>query len=470
MIWKSGCPACGAVSAAFPAYSPDIRRFSLTLKKLKVLIGALLLMLFLAGCVPTVDDLFQLPVPKPEYQELQNEITRRLGEGWELTYPLGGELRTTMHFADLTGDGREEGVILLRASESSNMSIVTYADTGERYEFMTEYLLTGSAFSRIAFNDIDGDGDMEILVGIQYGTEALYNAMLLDLNAETGELESLLKVPYTDWLVYNADGDENDELLILQNSDSSNDATAILYAFRDGKAVELGRAPLSIGVTKPETIVWGRIQTGEVIAVVESRYYVSGYIADPLIFYKGRFFNMGYDPELKINNNWLMPFLLPAADSDGDGFIELPNPQDVQNNNGSAYYRIDWFALEPFGGTEYEFSTYHDTESGWYLVFPAGWRYNLQIYTRTDSGGVRRTLFADLSGHTLLECNLYPARRSNLIPTNNETVIFTVNGNYLTVVNPRDPDDTERLSLAEARRLLHAVEDVSLPVPSESGE
>ena len=440
------------------------------MKKLRVLISVLLLAMLLAGCVPTVDDLFQLPVSKPEYQELQNEITRRLGEGWELTYPLGGELRTTMHFADLTGDGREEGVILLRAAESSNMLILAYANAGGRYELLTEYPLTGNAFSRIAFNDIDGNGDMEILVGIQYGTEALYNAILLDLDPEAGEMEALLKVPYTDWLVYNADGDGNDELLILQNSDSSNDATAILYAFREGKAVELGRAPLSIGVTKPETIVCGRIETGDVVAVVESRYYVSGYISDPLIFYKNRFFNMGYDPELKINNNWLMPFLLPAADADGDGFIELPMPQDVQNNNGSAYYRVDWFGLSPSGETAYDFSTYHDLESGWYLVFPQGWRYNLQVYTRTDSGGVRRTLFADLSGQTLLECNLYPARRSNLIPSNNETVIFTVNGNYLTVVNPRDADDTERLPLADAKRLLHTVDDFSIPVPSQSEE
>ena len=440
------------------------------MKKLFFMIGALLFTLLLAGCVPTVDDLFQLPVPKPEYQELQNEITRRLDEGWELTYPLGGELRTTMHFADLTGDGREEGVILLRASESSNMSILIYADASERFEFLTEYSLTGNAFSRISFSDIDGDGDMEILVGIQYGTEALYNAMLLDLNPEKKELESLLKAPYTDWLVYNADGSGADELLILQNSDSSNDATAILYAFRDGEAVELGRAPLSIGVTKPETIVWGRIKTGDVVAVAESRYYVSGYISDPLIYYNGRFFNMGYDPELKINNNWLMPFLLPAADSDGDGFIELPMLQDVQNGNGSTYYRVDWFGIDPTGETDYEFATYHDVESGWYLILPQGWRYNLQVYTRTDSGGVRRTLFADLSGQTLLECKLYPARRSNLIPTNNETVIFTVNGNYLTVVNPRDSESSEKLSLADARQLLRPVDSAAFPNPAQSEE
>ncbi|MCR4751844.1 MAG: hypothetical protein K5852_06070, partial [Eubacterium sp.] len=109
------------------------------MKKIRILVGVLLLALFLTGCVPTVDDLFQLPVPKPEYQELQNEVTQRLGDGWELTYPLGGELRTTMHFADLTGDGRDEGVILLRSSASSQMLILIYADTGSRYEFLTEY-------------------------------------------------------------------------------------------------------------------------------------------------------------------------------------------------------------------------------------------------------------------------------------------------------------------------------------------
>ena len=145
-------------------------------------------------------------------------------------------------------------------------------------------------------------------------------------------------------------------------------------------------------------------------------------------------------------------------------------PHDVRNNNGSTYYRVDWFGLDPSGETEYDFTTYHDIESGWYLVFPQGWRYNLQVFTRVDSGGVRRTLFADLSGQTLLECNLYPARRSNLIPTNNETVVFTVNGNYLTVVNPRDADGDERLSLADAKRLLHSIDDFSLPSPARSGE
>ena len=440
------------------------------MKKILLALFCLGWLLLLSSCVPTVDDLFQLPVSKPEYQDLQNEITRRLGEGWELTYPLGGELRTTMHFADLTGDGRGEGVILLRSSEEARMSILLYADAGERYEYLTEYPLTGSAFSRIAFSDVDGNGDMEVIVGIQYGTEALYNALILDLDGEKKELNPLLRVPYTDWLLYDADGEGTDELLILQNSDSSNDATAILYSFREGRAAELGRAPLSIGVTRPETIVEGKIGTGDVVAVVESRYYVSGYISDPLIYYKGRFFNLGYDPELKINNNWLMPFLLPADDCDGDGFIELPMPQEVVNGNGSSFYRVDWYGITPSGDTSYDFATYHDTAGSWYLVYPEGWRYGTQVYTRTDSGGVRRTLFADLSGETLLECNLYPARRSNLIPANTETVLFTVNGNYLTVVNPRDSDSAARLSLSDARALLHPIDDASIPLSTPSEE
>lgn len=433
------------------------------MKKNALLICALLLVFLLAGCFPTTDDLFQLPVSKPEYQELQNEITRRLGEGWELTYPLGGELRTTMHFSDLSGDGKEEGVILLRASESSRMSILLYADAEKGYEFLTEFALSGSAYARIAFDDVDGDGDMEIILGVQYGTEALYNALILDLDLEKKELTSLLRTPYTDLMLYDADADGVDELLILQNSDSSNDATAFLYSFLGGTAAELGRAPLSIGVTKPEAIVSGKIDSGDVVAVVESRYYVEGYISDPLIYYKNRFFNLGYDPELKINTNWLMPFLLTAGDPDGDGFIELPMPQEVANGNGSAYYRIDWYDVAPSGENSFDFSTYHDIESGWYLLLPQNWNRNLQVYTRTESSGVKRTLFADLFGETLLECNLYPARRSNLIPAKNETVILTVNGNYLTVVNPRDSDGDSRLSLADARELIRASDSTYLP-------
>ena len=56
------------------------------------LLLALFLTALLSSCVQSVDALFQLPVSKPEYQQLQSEINKRLSLGWEMAYPTTGEL------------------------------------------------------------------------------------------------------------------------------------------------------------------------------------------------------------------------------------------------------------------------------------------------------------------------------------------------------------------------------------------
>lgn len=427
------------------------------LKKALHLLLALFLTALLSSCVQSLDALFQLPVSKPEYQQLQSEINKRLSLGWEMAYPTTGELRTTMHFADLTGDGAEEAVILLRSTNSSDLSMLAYADNGEAYALLCEYGLTGSAFSRISFDDVNGDGSAEILLGIQHGTEALYTVNLIDISAD-GTCESLLKSAYTDWYFYDANSDGVDDLLILQNSESSYDATAILYSSTENGMQELGRAPLSVGVTKPEKIVSGKIDETHTVAVVESKYYVDGYIADTLLYRGEHLVNLGYDDERNINTNYLMPFLIAASDCDGDGLIELPQPEEVSLPDGSSFYRIDWYAPSVTGTSSYDYSTYHDLDAGWYIRYPESWRHAVRVNVVTGSNGVRRTTFLTQSGLTLMELRMYPARRSELIPANTETILFTISGNYITAVNPVS-DHPSALSIQEIRRLFYIVED-----------
>ncbi len=427
------------------------------MKKAFQLFLALFFTLMLASCVQSVDDLFQLPVSKPEYQQLQSEINKRLSLGWEMAYPTTGELRTTMHFADLTGDGMDEAIILLRSTASSDLALLAYTDKDDAYTLLGEYDLTGSAFSRISFDDVDGDGSQEILLGIQHGTEALYNADLIDVSPD-GECTRLLKSAYTDWYFYDADGDGVDDLLILQNSESSYDATAILYCHDDGSMTERGRAPLSVGVTRPEKIVSGKIDEEHSVGVVESKYYVDGYIADTLLYRSGHLVNLGYDDELSINTNYLMPFLIAASDCDGDGFIELPTPEEVSLPDGSSFYRIDWYAPSASGGSVYDYSTYHDLDAGWYIRYPSEWRYTVRVEALTGSNGVRRTTFLTQDDEKLIELKMYPARRSELIPANTETILFTISGNYIAAVNPTE-DQPSALSLKEIKHLFYIAED-----------
>lgn len=431
------------------------------LKKILLLFVLALITALLSSCIESTGDFFSLPISKHEYQNLQSDVGEMLVDGWELATPTTGTLRTTMHFSDLTGDGKEDIIVLLRNTNTSELKFLVYTYKNNSYDHYMTQVLKGSAFARIEFCDLTGDGDSEIVLGIQYGTEALYNAIVYEI-VDKDLCEELLNVEFTDLCMYDADGDKIDNLLILQNDESGNDAAAKLFGYENNNIIELGEAPLSAGVTRPEEIVTGYIQKNIPVAVVESKYYVEGYISDALIYYEGEFSNIGYDATLQINSNYLKPIYIAAGDHDNDGFIELPRPVDISRDRNDAIYRIDWYSVSPDKDSEYDYTTHDCPEDDWYIIFPTDWRYIIRIERSTDKNGVSVTSFYRNAGENekivMLTVKKYSPDTAEYI-TDAERTVITRGNEIITVSVPKKSGDTIGITLNEAEDIIYSWEE-----------
>lgn len=430
------------------------------LKKILLFFILLLTTALLSSCIESTGEFFALPISKHEYQNLQSDIGEMLVDGWELATPTTGALRTTMHFSDLTGDGKEDIIVLLRNTNTSELKFLVYTYKDDSYDLYLTQVLKGSAFARIEFCDLTGDGDCEIILGVQYGTEALYNALVYEI-VDKDLCEELLNVEFTDLCMYDADGDGCDNLLILQNDESGNDAAAKLFGYKNNNIVELGEAPLSAGVTKPEEIVTGYIKKNIPVAVVESKYYVEGYISDALIYYEGAFSNIGYDETLQINSNYLKPVYIAAGDYDNDGYIELPRPVEISQDGNDTVYRIDWYSVSPEKDSKYDYTTYDCPEDDWYIIFPTDWRYITKIEKSTDSNGASVTSFYRMNSINekivMLTVKKYDQKTAEYI-TDTERTVITRGSEIITVSVPKKSGDTIGITLNEAEDIIYSWE------------
>ena len=134
----------------------------------------LLLLLSASGCgfsfSPT--DLYSLPQLPAEYTELNNCINQVIESGAEYAAPVSGSNIQSVQLEDLNGDGEEEAVAFFRnTADEKPLKIYIFTAEEETYRQTAVIEGTGTSIYSIAYEDLDQDGQKELLVGWRVNTE-----------------------------------------------------------------------------------------------------------------------------------------------------------------------------------------------------------------------------------------------------------------------------------------------------------
>ena len=143
-------------------------------RKMVLLAAALTLAALLGGCVmdSSVEDLFTLPQPQIEYQELSNTIAELLADGYEYASPTAGQNIQTVQMVDLDWDGHSEVLAFFRrATDEKPLKIILFHLVGEAYERYATVESSGSAIERVEYRDMNSDGHRELVVGWRIGSD-----------------------------------------------------------------------------------------------------------------------------------------------------------------------------------------------------------------------------------------------------------------------------------------------------------
>lgn len=381
----------------------------------------------------------QLP---PKYDALNQCLSEIISGGAEYAAPTSGTNIQAVQMVDLDGDGQEEAVAFFRnAADEKPLKIYIFAAEGESYRQMAVIEGSGTAIYSIDYQDLNGDGEMALLVGWRVSTDL----QALSVYAlEDGEAVELVRSNYVKYAITDLDQDQKKELMVLR-SDNQGEGVAEYYSWQDSGL--LPTSTIRISITMAELSQQGRIISGVLRDEVPAL-FITGVaenaeaITDILTVRDGELTNVVLSNMTGVSQV-IAPFRsLYPSDMNNDGVTEVPQPvkmpgwgSGVTSDDG---YRIDWYSYDSNGKGKIVMRTYHDMESGWYFQLPEEWTDLIQVHR---SSGTDETVvtFSVQDGDTVQ--NILSI--STLTGTNRE--IQTSRGNRFNLSRQSDATYTAEL-------------------------
>ena len=350
--------------------------------KTLVLSGVLLAALYLlTGCsVPKMilnpQDLYALPTLPEKYTDLNTLLSAILDDGAEYAAPTSGTNTQPVQLVDLDGDGREEAVAFFRNPDDEKplkIYIFTAGEDSYRQSGLIEG--TGTGIYSMAYEDLNGDGRMELLVGWKIAVDQ----QVLEVYTQgSGDMPALLRANYVKYITMDLDQDRRRELVVIR-ADEDGDGVADYYSWQpDGSFSSQSSARIS--VTMAELSQQGRVTAGMLEGEIPAL-FVTGVtempraITDILAVRNGELSNIVLSEVTGVSSQIAPYCSLYPTDIDGDGLTEVPWPTQLLSltNEGLSYQRVDWYRYDNGGNGTVVLRTYHNMEDKWYFRLPEEW-------------------------------------------------------------------------------------------------
>ncbi len=344
------------------------------------------------------DDLYALPKTSVEYDSLRSSIQVLLDSGMEYAAPLSGTNTQQVQDVDLDGDGVSEVVAFFRSTTGLQVSVF-WQNAGGEYEEMTTITGQGSAVNSVAYAQLDGTENKEIVLTWQISS-GVY-AMSAYGVSRGSSVELLAPKNYSRYSIVNLDGDGKDELILLQldASDEGNNR-AEYYCWQDGGMAKQGEALLSKDLSVIDHVRSSSLRDGA------AALYVTGYVADGregnsstqltdiLTLRDGMLVNVTWNDSAASSLSTRRRLLVSDQDLDGDGVWEIPILSSLYERLdggevaiSDTFYLVTWIQFDRSGERYVQCSTYFNSSDGWYLVIPEEWNNQVALARRDNTLG-----------------------------------------------------------------------------------
>ena len=380
------------------------------MRRVLLLLGTVLLVLLCAtGCGSiaklTFDpqELYSLPKLPTKYTELNNQLNKILEGGAEYAAPTSGTNIQPVQLIDLNGDGIKEALAFFRDSaDEKPLKIYIFSAEDNTYELTAKVEGSGTAIYSIAYSDLDGDGQMELIVG--WKVTADLQALSVYALRPSGTEELIRSTNYVKYAVTNLDQDQRQELVVI-HADAEGGGVADYYSWQPGGLALESSARISMNMAELSgqqgRVLSGALQDGTPALFVTGVTESVRSITDILTVREREFTNIvlsavtGVSTEISLFRN------LYPVDINNDGVTEVPwsVPLPTWDDEVVSYQRIEWRAYDSSGTAAKVLSTYHATEDGWYLRLPDTWSGRILVsrssgpeeasvtfYTREETG------------------------------------------------------------------------------------
>lgn len=347
-----------------------------------------LLAALLTGCGfsdASVEELFTLPRMAEEYTGLTKELDDLIAQGYEYASPTGGRNIQSVQMVDLDGDRQQEALAFFRmSSDEKPLKIFVFRLEDGTYTRFCTIESSGSAIDSVYYQDLNGDGRRELIVGWRISAEVQTVAVY------TVEREpvALMSSGYNRFTMQDLNGDSIPSLLVLR-TDGNSQSVAEFYGWQDEQMGVAYRCVLSSSMASLNrgSMVSGRVDADTPALFITGVDEQGMAVTDILVFRQELgLVNLALTGSTTGVSNAVFAYRqLPPQDIDGDGSIEIPDP-DPSWSGEQTDGLVRWMRCSGDGELSVAVETYHSLSCGWYLNIPESWwDWNVEAVTGSIS-------------------------------------------------------------------------------------
>lgn len=359
----------------------------MTFKKLiAVCLSALIAVVF-SGCASfDVQNLLLAPKLEGDMYPVQQALEDAVGDSITLKYPISGEYRSSFVLKDLNGNGSEEAIALYSVTTDNTvtMHINVIAETGDKWESQGDLSVVGNDVESISFSDLDGDGNLEIVVG--WMIFGLVDKQVGVYSFGEGGLVQRAMEKYTNFTSVDLNNDNVNDLAIIYLNSTEKTALARVFAFNKSGINEIGSVGLDGGVSSySEPVLSKLVDTTPALYIDAVK--GSGTLTEIIWFDDGKLHSL-YDTEKQETFATYRASSVSAYDFNADGVLDIPLLEILEStaelNDADKVYYTNWTS---FGKTDSKTlaSTFMNYTDGYCITVPEKWKSKLYLTRKIES-------------------------------------------------------------------------------------
>lgn len=362
------------------------------------------LTLLIGGCNFISDPVSLMKAPQiaEDKETLRTTIISQIPEGATLIRSKEEDDTSMIRYVDLNGDGKRETVVFYETTDQSVLQGAIFENVSGVWQKTVTFEGDGKILESLKFQDITGDGKVDIIAGFSMGDEEIQNGLIVYSYTSNG-LETVVERPYTQFVITDLNGDGQLDLTIVSLKKNET-ATITTYQYDDG-FVELDKLSLDPFVNSYYNIVAGKVAKDIEGIVLDTS--VGPTSAYSLIFVmKDNKLEqvLGQDKTFKD---------LPIAsyDVDNDGIVEIGLLETPKGWEHIVFDEVPWFfsyyQWDGESGLTFVRQQYHDLKNRFYLnFFPSEWHGNITIDIKSNKEKYLKFIMAD-TGKTVAEIKFF---------------------------------------------------------------
>lgn len=174
------------------------------------------------------------------------------------------------------------------------------------------------------------------------------------------------------------------ELMVLRPGEEETErGMAVLYSYQNGQIVRSVETELSEHTSRIRRITTGRLQDQTPAVFVTSSSGENTIVTDVFAVKDGHFINIAYSTAADTSIRTLLNYYVYAEDIDSDGILELPGLVTMKPvtewREDEQKFLLRWYAMDVDGWEIDKMYSFHNYNSGWYLLLDSQWASRLTV-------------------------------------------------------------------------------------------